>query len=287
MISRRESLALAAGVALSSVATGAAQDLSASYSDAWTHTPDGLLRGLMKLRAALDGRMTLEWFQGVAYGVVDSAMLPLFTVNAVAFAHYRLSGDGVFNGRRAEVTYHTSLDSKRVLERFENPYNGETVDVPMSRTPNQDAVIGRGGLVAPERVGAIRIESESSLGPGTVNAERSWVRLDTRTRLFMDSAPTPMSSYGESITYAGSTRDILDTQVLSAPCQISYTNVMNWRPWMKMGELVGHTTTVANGEKVESLAALPRDLRMFVEQHHPDLAQDPRAALALSPTSRV
>ena len=279
MISRRESLALVAGLALSPAAFSQANTFTGAGADAWTRTPDGLLQALMKLRAALDDRMTLEWFQGVVYGVVDSTMLPLFTVNAVAFAHYQLADDGSFRGRRAEVTFHTALGDTRVLERFENPYTGEQVDVPMSRTPNSDAVIDRNGLVAPSRVGAVRIESEPSLGPGKVNGERCWVRLDTRTRVFVDGNPSPITTYGESLTYAGRNRDILDPQVLSAPCQISYMNVMNWRPWMRMGALAGHSTTVASGEKVESLAEVPKDLRSFVEQQHPDLADDPRAAL--------
>lgn len=281
MITRRESLALAAGLALSPVASGAANGVRSVGADDWTRTPDGLLQALMKLRAALDDRMTLEWFQGVVYGVVDSAMLPLFTVNAVAFAHYQLADDGSFRGRRAEVTFHTGLGDTRLLEKFENPYTGDQVNVPMSRTPNSDAVIDRNGLVAPRRVGTVRIASEPSLGPGKVNGERCWVRLDTRTRVYVDGQTDPVTTYGESLTYAGRNQDILDARVLSAPCQISYMNVMNWRPWMQMGKQPGHSTTVASGEKVESLAEVPKDLRSFVEQHHPDLAQDPRAALAI------
>ena len=64
MISRRESLALVAGLALSPVAPTRANTFTGAGADAWTHTPDGLLQALMKLRAALDDRMTLEWFQG-------------------------------------------------------------------------------------------------------------------------------------------------------------------------------------------------------------------------------
>lgn len=280
LISRRQSIALLAGLSLAATDRAETGPNGARQIDEWTRTQEGLLGALMKLRAALDDRITLEWFQGVVYGVVDSAMLPLFTVNAVAFAHYSLADNGRFRGRRAEVTYHTALNEERVLERFRNPYTGGLVAVPLSRTPNQDAVISHNGLVAPQRVGPLRIESEPSLGPGTVNGDRSWVRLDTRTRIFSDGNPSPITTYGESITYAGQTQDILDPHVLSAPSQISYMNVMNWRPWMEMGELAGHTTTVASGEKVESLQGLPTELQTFVREHHADLAEDPRAALA-------
>ena len=135
MLGRRESLALLASLALTPLVRAATDVAPERSADAWTRTPEGLLHTLMKLRAALDDRMTLEWFQGVVYGVVDSAMVPLFTVNAVAFAHYRLAEDGSFRGRRAEVTYHTALGDTQVLESFRNPYSGALVDVPILLIP--------------------------------------------------------------------------------------------------------------------------------------------------------
>jgi hypothetical protein len=282
MINRRESLGLVAGAAVASVA-GAGDEPAINPSDhSWTGSQQGLLRALMKLRASLDDRVTLEWFRGVVYGVVDSAMTPLFTVNAVAFAYYQQTQAGVFRGRRVEVTYHGDLQRDQLIEDFENPYTGQTVEVPTSRTPLQDAVIGPDGLVPPERIGRMRVEADTRLGPGLVNGDRGWVRLDTRSTLFIDGVESPVSEYGESMSYAGASRDIADPAVLSAPCQISYTNVMSWRPWLGMDGRSGHTITVASGEKVESLAAVPRELAEFVRSRHPDLAEDARAVLSTS-----
>jgi len=279
MINRRDSLGLLAGMAVVSTSAADAGPGRGSADDSWTRSEDGLLHALMKLRAALDDRVTLEWFKGVVYGVVDSAMTPMFTVNAVAFAFYREADDGSFRGKRIEVTYHGDLASNARLDTCANPYNGEIMEVPVSRTPLQDAVIDRNGLVAPSRMGEMRIESQPGLGPGQVNGERCWVRLDTRTRLFVDGVPAPVLTYGESISYCGLNRDVLDDAIVAAPCEISYTNIMSWRPWMKMQGIAGHSTTVASGQKVESLADVPPDLASFVREQHPDLAGDPYAAL--------
>lgn len=278
MISRRQSLGLLAGMAAASATGTRAADAG------WTSSDEGLLRALMKLRAALDDRITLEWFKGVVYGVVDSAMTPLFTVNAVAFAFYRQTEAGDFRGRRIEVTYHGDLERDLLIESFVNPYTGQRLEVPTSRTPLQDAVIGRNGLVPPERIGPLRVEAETKLGPGIVNGERCWVRLDTRSTLFADGVDAPVTVYGESMSYAGNSRDVVDSAVLCAPCQISYTNTMSWRPWLQMADRPGHTMTVASGEKVESLDAVPADLRRFVRERHPDLAGDTRAVLSASLT---
>ena len=282
MISRRDSLGLVAGMAVASVAAAEDDQAMTAVDDSWTRSQAGLLRTLMKLRAALDDRVTLEWFKGVVYGVADSAMTPLFTVNAVAFAYYEETQAGDFRGRRVEVTYHGDLERDRLIERFDNPYTGGTVDVPLSRTPLQDAVIGRNGLVVPARIGPMRIEAETGLGPGLVNGGRCWVRLDTRSTVFADGVDAPVNEYGESITYAGDSREVADPGVLSAACQLSYTNAMSWRPWLQMQGRPGHTMTAACGEKVESLAELPPDLRDFVRTRHPDLAEDARAVLSAS-----
>ncbi len=280
MISRRTSLGLIAGAAFTSAARTEALLADNSRDDSWTESQEGLLNALMKLRAALDDRLTLEWFKGVVYGIVDSAMTPLFTINAVAFAFYERAESGDFRGRRIEVTYHGDLERNQPIEHFVNPYTGRTVAVSLSRTPLQEAVIGRNGLVMPARIGPLRVKAETRLGPGLVNAERCWVRLDTRSTLFAEGIKVPVNEYGESMSYAGKSRDVADPAILAAPCQISYTNAMSWRPWLGMEGRPGHTMTVASGEKCESLGAVPRDLADFVRYRHPDLAGDARAVLS-------
>lgn len=279
MISRRESLGLVAGMAFASKPCAQAKTVIGA-SDRWTESQEGVLHALMKLRAALDERVTLEWVKGIVYGVVDSAITPLFTVNAVAFASYRQSEDGEFSGRRVEVTYHGDLEHDRLIEHFENPYTGETVDVPLSRTPLQDVSIGHSGLVMPASIGPLRVEAETCLGPGLVNGERCWVRLDTRVSLLANGVASPVNEYGESMSYCGENHAVLDPKVLSASCQISYTNAMTWRPWLQMQGSPGHTLTIASGEKVESLEDVPAELRAFVRVHHPDLAEGAREVLS-------
>ena len=63
------------------------------------------------------------------------------------------------------------------------------------------------------------------------------------------------------------------------PSQISYYNLMSWRPWMMMDGVAGHSISIATGEKVWRLAELPADLRQFVADEHPDLAADALAVL--------
>lgn len=278
MINRRQSLGLMAGVVMASGTSAA--DMSADPDTPWPDDPDANLRALMKLRASVDDRLTLEWFKGVVYGVVDTALTPFFSVNAVAFAVYRQTEEHRFRGRRIEVVYHGDLRTGEPVSEFPNPYNNKLMQVPLSRTPLQEVTISKDGLLLPAQLGPMRIEAESELAPAIHNMGRSWVRMDTRSRLYPPNSPQPAVVYNESITYTGSSAELSDNNSVSVPCQISYNNLMSWRPWMMMEGVAGHSVSIAAGEKVWQLAELPGDLADFVRREHPDLADDAPAALA-------
>ena len=273
-MNRRQSLGLLAATLLPAVVNAGAAAATPDLS-----SPESRFRALMLLRAALDDRLTMEWIKGVIFGVVDSALKPLFSVNSVAFAYYRSQPDGSFRGRRVEVIYHGDLVTGQRLESFLNPYTGATVEVPMERSGPMDAVLTINGLGLPPRLGPMSLQGETVIRPAVVRGPRLWISMETRTRLFPPNATRAVSMYNETMTYAGLLADISGDERRSAPSQLSYSNLMSWRPWLQMGNIAGHTVTNGSGEKVESLQELPEDLRDFVSQQHPDLARDARAVL--------
>lgn len=281
MINRRQSLGLMAGVVMAAKAPGT--EMEADTGVGVADDPRAMLQALMKLRASVDDRLTLEWFKGVVYGVVDAALTPLFSLNAVAFASFEAQDDSSFLGRRIEVVYHGDLATGERISEFRNPYNGKLMAVPLSRTPLQPVTINTNGLMLPAQLGPLRIEAESELGPAISNGGRTWIRLDTRSRMFPPNAQQPAMVYNESISYTGSSADLETPEKVSVPSQISYYNLMSWRPWMMMDGVAGHSISIAAGEKVWQLAELPADLRQFVAAEHPDLAADALAVLTAEP----
>ncbi|MEE4186682.1 MAG: DUF1838 family protein [Gammaproteobacteria bacterium] len=245
-------------------------------------SPAARLRALIKLRGALDNRVTLEWVAGRVYGVVGAERAPLFTLNAVAFAQYKQTGDNTFTGRRVEVVFHGDLETGERINSFLNPYTGAVVPIPEQRTPLALFEVGTDGLRLPAQMGPMAIATESEIGEPLVQNGRLWLRLDTRNRFMLPDGKV-VSHYAESMVYTGAAEAVSDPEQLAVKADISYTNVMSWRPWMAMGAQQGHTLSSAHGEKVESLQAVPDYLQRFVKAEHPDLADDPAAVLNASP----
>lgn len=242
-------------------------------------SPADLLTAMMKLRAATDGTLAIEWLKGVQYGQVDAVLTPFFTLNSVTLSWYRPADGSSFRGRRLEVVWHGDLATNRPISEFRNPYTGQVVSVEAARTGPLPVVFTTAGLVLPPKLGDERIEAESSIGPAIVGGRHVWIRFDTRSRVYPPGAERPGFTYNETTTYQGHLDEVTDPAVTNARCQVSYTSVLGWKPWMAMGDIRGSISNNSNGEKVASLAALPPDMQEYLAERHPDVFRDPRAAL--------
>lgn len=244
--------------------------------------PTSRLLALIKLRGALDERVTVEWVAGRVYGVVAAERTPLFTLNAVAFAQYQQTDNETFAGRRVEVVYHGDLETGDRISSFVNPYTGDVVQIPEQRTPLARFEVGTDGLRLPATMGPMSIATESEIVQPLIQNGRLWLRLDTRNMFTLPDGKVA-SHYAESMVYTGAADAVSDPEQLSVKADVSYTNVMSWRPWMAMGARQGHTLSSAHGEKVASLRDVPEHLQRFVTAEHPDLADDAAAVLNAKP----
>jgi len=280
MLNRRQSLELMlAGLLVSNGAGGA----TAGGRRLDLASPADLLTAMLKLRAATDGSLAIEWLKGVQYGQVDAVLTPFFTLNSVTLSWYRPAPDGSFQGRRLEVVWHGDLATNRPLGEFRNPYTGQVVPVEAARTGPLPVVFTTAGLMLPPRLGAKRIEADSSIGPAITGGRHVWIRFDTRSRVYDPGADRPGFTYNETTTYQGHLDEVTDPAVASARCQVSYTSVLGFKPWMAMGDIRGAISNNATGEKVASPAALPADMQEYLAARHAELLRDPRAALDSAP----
>jgi hypothetical protein len=280
MMTRRQSLELMMAGLMASNGAGAAAGGSQRLDLA---SPADLLAAMIKLRAATDGSLAIEWLKGVQYGQVDAVLTPFFTLNSVTLSWYRPAAGGSFQGRRLEVVWHGDLATNRPISEFRNPYTGQVVAVETARTGPLPVMFTTAGLVLPPRLGDKRIEAESSIGPVITGGRHVWIRFDTRSRVYDPGADRPGFTYNETTTYQGHLDEVADPAVASARCQVSYTSVLGFKPWMAMGDIRGSISNNATGEKVATLAALPVDMQEYLAARHPDLLRDPRAALDAAP----
>jgi hypothetical protein len=284
-MNRRQSLELMmAGMILPAAAAAAATRAASGPGERLDLArPADLLAAMIKLRAATDGSLAIEWLKGVQYGLVDAVLTPFFTLNSVTLSWYRPAADGSFQGRRLEVVYHGELATNRPLREFRNPYTGQVVPVEATRSIPLPVLFTTAGLVLPPKLGDSRIEADSSIGPAIFGGKHVWIRFDTRSRVYPPGAERPGFTYNETTTYQGHRDQVEDAATSNARCQVSYNSVLGFKPWMAMGDIRGALSNNATGEKVRSVAELPADIREFLAATHPDILKDPRAAVDASP----
>jgi hypothetical protein len=241
--------------------------------------PSGLLTAAVRLRASTNGALAFVWLSGVRFGVVDTKLTPLYGLKSCTMSYFNAAEDGTYKGRSLEVAYHSDLETNQRLETFRNPFTGETVDVPLTRTGPVNVILNAGGVVLPEFIGTKRVVIESEFRPATVRGDRVWIRFDSRSQVFDEGATEPSVLYSEMTTYGGRLSDLNNPDLTLVPSGRSYSSVTSWRPWLENGGIDGHTTANATGDKVARLDDLPADILDFIKAEHPDIYADPQGVL--------
>ena len=91
---------------------------------------DDFLTACIKMRGSLDDRLCIGWVMGRRYAVVEHKAIPMMNLMAATFTQYRQVRDDAFEAKSLEVAYFTDLDSRKLLETWNNPVTGKVVDVP-------------------------------------------------------------------------------------------------------------------------------------------------------------
>lgn len=273
-IGRRRFLALAGAAA--AVAAGPANGKQRSSLD--LAKPEDRFRAYMLMRGALDERLVIGFISGRYFGVVDGDMMPLYGVVGVTFTKYRRRGDGGYDAVTAEQAYFTDLESGEWISRYQNPYTGETVDVPTTDSKPARLVF-RPDLsmhLAEERPG---LQFSDRLFPMSERAGVVSIAQQTRTTAAFPGMAKPFR-YSELVELRARRNTLEAPGVISAGCETIYTSVVNWRPWLKMGDRPGHLLGTGVGAYGATIATLPANWVAATRKHRPALLTDPDSAIA-------
>jgi hypothetical protein len=240
-------------------------------------TPAGRLRTYMLMRGALDDRLVIGFISGRYYGVVDDEIRPLYGVVGATFGRYRARPGGGYDGASYEVPFFTDLETGLALERWRNPYTGEDVAVPRSAfppaalviTPDLEIKVPRSppGLVASDRV-----VSSFRSGPDI------WMTEETTSAFTLPGAAKPVR-YSELVNLHALHTDFQAPGQKRVPCQTTYTSVVSWRPWLKMGDRSGHLLGQGAGGYGVSFDQLPANWHAAAARWRPDVLGNPARAL--------
>lgn len=248
-----------------------------------SHNPDlsdprQLLLAFIRLGASFDDRLVIWWMDGVRYGVVDAQAKALFGMKVGMFHQFFRQANGDFKLAMFELTYYTDLASGELLEKFDNPYTGESNRVTHVRLGPEIRVQTSRGLADPKN--PMVHDYYGSLGPAMINGDQLWIPTSVHAAIRFPKPTAPEILLNIYTTVHGQLSDALNPDLRSAPATLAFQNVLKWEPFMRMGDRPGHMMSRASGRKLHSIDELPEDYLACAERVHPKLIADPRATLA-------
>jgi len=268
---RRNFMAALAGLPLCQTIAGAAAPSHDSELQTW-----------MRLAGAMDERLVIWWMSGTRYGVVNARSELLYGMQVGIFQRFFAQPDGTWKIAMFELTYYTDLETGNLLETWDNPYTGDTNSVRHVRLgPEIRLQTDKGQLADPDNaaIQTMLADYHTTLGPARIHGDTLWLPTSVEARIVFPSPKAPAIMLNHYTTVTGALQDTMNDELLSAPAQLTFQNVIRWEPWMQMGDHAGHLMSRASGMKLESLEQMPEDYLRLARQVHPKLIADPMKTL--------
>lgn len=245
--------------------------------------PRDRLTALAKMRGSTNGILTIGWVMGTRYAVVDSKAIPMLGILAGTFSQYRPLDADTFEARALEVAYFTDLETGKLLETWENPVTGKRVEVPQTRMGPSRILLRAEGLEVPRPAGeATGMKINHRFNDPIEFAGRIWITEEIRVQSDAHAPGGRPFRYNEMTTYESRLADLENDDITAAPVNVQFHSLVTFRPWMGFGDTPGHTTARGFGGRETRVEDLPPYYLELTERYHPDVLNDPMAALEIS-----
>ena len=281
-IDRRSLLALAAAAALPAALPGAVASAAVEpprHRPFNPADPSSLLAGYRKVLFSSNEELVFWWMKGTKYGMVDNVTQPFYNMEVVSIMRCHSDAADRFTVGTLEMSYYTDLASGALLDRWQNPYTSEWLDMKYVPVGPTKLTYTPSGPQMPMELPGVKIASTHAMGPVTVVGNDAWLRNDSNAVVTRTDGPGKPFLVHDWAIYHAQLTDIENEALASAPATVSFTDLTSWPRSMKMGDRAGTRMSRTVGRKVGSLAALPPSLVAILERQQPQVLRDPAAAL--------
>ena len=235
--------------------------------------PKENLRALLKLQADLSGKDVLSGFPGKVWGwVPGKGNTLLFNTYGIGCSHIEEVAEG-YRFYHRELLYYTDPKTNEVLDSWENPYTGKTVEVRhIINDPVNRFYPFAGGRFSPPY--------PYEVYGNDIVFQISVFRFEESP---MSRADYPLHSADDNYQSAelwgmiGRMEEVMDPAVTSASCVTSWSRISQWLPFMEMGDAPGimafhsHAYKLMNGE-----SELPPQILAYTEKNYPKYLESPK-----------
>ena len=250
----------------------------------------GLLRALIKMRGNLDSELVIGWLRAKRFSISQGRIEPLCALIAAAFSRFRRVSDDLYEAIVLEITHYTDFETWELLDTLKMPFTGREVEVPAFRfgpTRTKFAVSldesqefePQEGTTQEAFSPAASVRMTKSIHPEYVRDGTLLLRHEEHGRVRPNDSDIPNMFYKESTIWSAPLNEVLDPNVRQVDSLVNYSAMTSWRPWMHMGDVPGHTSSNGHGARARSIEDLPNDFLAYTRRLHPDVLEDPAAAL--------
>jgi hypothetical protein len=260
-----------------------------------TLTGPALLDAFVRMRGRADGGLVYGWLESQRSAVIDGDVTPLFDVVAGAVSRYERLGDSLVEATVLEVAHYVDPASGELLKTLTMPGAASAIDVPVYRFgPTkvrfavdhdewEEFVPAQGGSNAAKFAPRASVHLVRSIAEPMAFGRRVSLRANEFGRVYPDRAKPPTVYYREWMTWHAAAADLANRRLVSVPAEYGYTALTSWRPWMRMGDVRGHTIDHGSGAKADRWSDCNPRFVQLLSRTHPDVLDDPERALAAKP----
>lgn len=244
--------------------------------------PQANMRAFIKARASLDESDTVTWFTGNVYSWPPSGPpLPILGLEGYNIAR-AVEVDGGYDLLTREAVYYLDPRSREVADTWTNKATVEDVEVVHIHNDPVNQEFRLQGPRGPWNLPITGVGDDLFFNVDVLLAYPSPL---TRAE-FPDNSQSDTYQAAELFQFFCKTAEIADESLQSASCQVSWTRLGPWLPWMRMGDRDGMLVYHCRGSKLEGgYSQLPEWIRARVEADAPQYTTAPREVTGPNETS--
>ena len=195
--------------------------------------------------------------------------------------------DGTIRRLNKEVIFYTDSRSGKIIEKWKNPWTGETVDVVHVANDPFNYTISEWLILAPED-----LPNGEKAPPKKIPLLFPWKKLNDKTLLLTtdmhlyypnalqpDKWPResagPLVQVSELFRYLVPIDELENPELTSVNFQGSWQRLTPWLPWMLMGQTAGHCLYVSTMIGANTLDIVPKHVREYAERNYPNMLSAP------------
>jgi len=274
MMNRRTSLGLLGGSVLASTCGAAKPNSTAQETLSLDpNNPEDLHYMHRKLAYALDDRLTYWSIEALRMGFRDGVLTPFWNLHVGIVYKSETLDDFRYSNKAILKIFYTDLKTGDLLERFDNPYTGETVEAKQPGLFKTNRIFGLTGIETDTGEAASSVYKNDAIGPARIIGNDIWLNADSILRSEPPNRKNRLVQVNDWSTYHGNMAEVANSELKSANATHTFNDLNTFNhSWVGMDD-VKDVWSISRGfgRKSHTPEALPAIWKKHVAETNPEL----------------